>query len=298
MGDIADAQLDQYAGDEGRARLREAIEEHKLVRHDPALAARLADALILRAVDAGGILYEQGTPGTRLLYLLVSGAMELLIEDRTVNELKPGDLAGEFPMLDPGDVTVAVTLRAKGPSVVGTVTEAQFRALADDHGVLWKNLARMLEERLKNTNEQIPKRKPTCVFIGHGRSAAWTRIDAHLREDLALPTVNYESASRVGLPIATVLEEMLAQATFAILVLTAEDQTAEGVMRTRQNVVHEAGLFQGRLGFRRAILLIERGVQNFSNSAGLQHIAFDGNAIESCFPALRRVLEREGHLPA
>jgi CRP-like cAMP-binding protein len=93
MGDIADALLDQYAGDEGRARLREAIEEHKLVRHDPALAARLADALILRAVDAGGILYEQGTPGTRLLYLLVSGAMELLIEDRTVNELKPGDLA-------------------------------------------------------------------------------------------------------------------------------------------------------------------------------------------------------------
>ena len=58
-----------------------------------------------------------------------------------------------------------------------------------------------------------------------------------------------------GEPVVRVLQAMLHQATFAVLDRTAEDKTAEASKRARQNVIHEAGLFQGQLGFPRAILL-------------------------------------------
>lgn len=132
-----------------------------------------------------------------------------------------------------------------------------------------------------------------CVFIGHGRSRLWARVKMYLEDELGLATVAFESESRAGDSIVPVLEKMLGQATFALLVLTAEDEGATGAKRARQNVVHEAGLFQGRLGFRRAVLLVQDGVEGFSNVAGLQHLPFAGENVEQTFYELRRVLQRE-----
>jgi len=136
----------------------------------------------------------------------------------------------------------------------------------------------------------------SCVFIGHGRSVLWARLQLFLEKDLGLETVSYESESRAGETIVPVLEKMLGQTTFAVLVLTAEDETAAGLRRARQNVIHEAGLFQGRLGFRRAILLRQEGIEDFTNVAGLQYISFAGDHIEQAFWELQRVLKREGLL--
>ena len=81
-----------------------------------------------------------------------------------------------------------------------------------------------------------------------------------------------------------------------MLVLTGEDETAEGGKRARQNVIHEAGLFQGVLGFQRAVMLVQKGAEEFSNVAGLQYIEFEKDKIENCFWELQRVLKREGIL--
>ena len=117
-----------------------------------------------------------------------------------------------------------------------------------------------------------------------------------LEDELGLATVTYESEPRTGESIVPVLERMLDQATFAVLVLTAEDETPEGVWHARQNVVHEAGLFRGRLGFKRAVLLVQDGVEPFSNVHGLQHIPFAGENVEQTFYELERVLKRERQL--
>ena len=39
--------------------------------------------------------------------------------------------------------------------------------------------------------------------------------------------------------------------------------------------MHEAGLFQGRLGFTRAIIMLEEGCEEFSNIEGLGQIRFE-----------------------
>lgn len=135
-----------------------------------------------------------------------------------------------------------------------------------------------------------------CIFIGHGRSKLWARLKMYLQDDLSLATITYESESRIGESIVPILEKMLDQATFAVLVLTAEDETAEGFRRARQNVIHEAGLFQERLGFKKAVILRQEGLEDFTNVEGLQYIGFGGDQIEQTFYELQRVLKREGML--
>jgi predicted nucleotide-binding protein len=90
------------------------------------------------------------------------------------------------------------------------------------------------------------------------------------------------------------LAEMLNEAAFAFLLMTAEDELADGSKRARENVVHEVGLFQGRLGFKRAIVVLEEGCQEFSNISGLGQIRFPKGDISAKYEEIRRVLEREG----
>lgn len=97
-----------------------------------------------------------------------------------------------------------------------------------------------------------------------------------------------------GRTITDRLNQMLADAMFAFLVLTAEDQQLDGTQRARQNVVHEAGLFQGRLGFDRAILLVEENVEEFSNSSGLVQIRFPRGHIAAVFHKVQRTLLQGG----
>jgi predicted nucleotide-binding protein len=153
----------------------------------------------------------------------------------------------------------------------------------------------MSDEELKN---EMTISKPGVIgngiFIGHGRSKLWATLKIHLKDELKLDVFSFESEPHEGESIVTILEEFLNKAAFAILVLTAEDETKDKKLRARQNVIHEAGLFQGRLGFKKAILLVQEGVEEYSNIAGLQCIKFHGDDIESTFYNLSRVLKREG----
>jgi predicted nucleotide-binding protein len=78
--------------------------------------------------------------------------------------------------------------------------------------------------------------------------------------------------------------------------MTAEDLQSDGTLRARENVVHEVGLFQGRLGFKRAIVMLEEGCNEFSNIDGLDQIRFPKNDIIARSENVRRVLKREGFL--
>ena len=75
--------------------------------------------------------------------------------------------------------------------------------------------------------------------------------------------------------------------------MTGEDVHADEAAHARENVIHEAGLFQGRLGFERAIILLEEGCSQFSNIHGLTHISFPKGDLTPAFEYIRQVLERE-----
>ena len=131
------------------------------------------------------------------------------------------------------------------------------------------------------------------IFIGHGRNPLWRDLMDHLHHQHDYPIEAFETGARAGHAIRDVLENMLDDSSFAILVLTGEDQTADGSVRARQNVIHETGLFQGRLGFSRAIVLLEDGTEEFSNIYGIQQIRFSKGNIRETFGDVLATLRRE-----
>jgi predicted nucleotide-binding protein len=132
------------------------------------------------------------------------------------------------------------------------------------------------------------------IFIGHGHSQDWRELKDFISDRLKLPWDEFNRVPVAGKTNVKRLAEMLDQACFAFLVMTAEDSTSDGKFNARLNVVHEAGLFQGRLGFDKAIILLENGCEEFSNVHGLGQIRFDKGKIQSTFEEVRRVLERSG----
>jgi hypothetical protein len=134
------------------------------------------------------------------------------------------------------------------------------------------------------------------IFIGHGRSLLWRELKDFVTDRLHLEYEEFNREPSAGVGTAERLGEMLNACGFAFLVLTAEDEVADGTVRARENVVHEVGLFQGRYGFRKAIVLLENGCNEFSNIHGLGQLRFEKGNIGSVFEDVRRVLEREGLL--
>jgi predicted nucleotide-binding protein len=132
------------------------------------------------------------------------------------------------------------------------------------------------------------------VFIGHGRSSVWRELQSYLEKDLRLETHEFNSEPVAGTSTQARLDEMLQTSCMAFLVMTAEDELSDGTRRARENVVHEAGLFQGRLGWTKAIVLIEDGCTEFSNLHGINHIKFGKGQITDSFVDVRRSLAREG----
>ena len=131
------------------------------------------------------------------------------------------------------------------------------------------------------------------MFIGHGSSDEWKILKDFLADRLELTWDEFNREPNAGITTKERLESMLDDASFAFLVMTGEDETNDGKLVARQNVVHEIGLFQGRLGFSRAIVLLEEGCEEFSNIVGLTQIRFPKGNLMAKSEEIRRVLERE-----
>jgi len=170
--------------------------------------------------------------------------------------------------------------------------EAPFEACA--------RLAEVADRAAAHINRLSVARRATAsaqggaIFIGHGGASLWRELKDFIQDRLGLPWEEFNRVPVAGVTNIARLAEMLDASGLALLVLTAEDEEASGEIVARQNVVHEAGLFQGRLGFTRAIVLLEEGCSEFSNIQGLGQIRFPPGNIAAAFEEVRQVLEREG----
>jgi predicted nucleotide-binding protein len=163
---------------------------------------------------------------------------------------------------------------------------------AEEMARLLRHAVTYLETKHELQGKTVAK-KDGKVFLGHGRSPVWKDLKDFLQDRLNVPWDEFNREPTAGLSTKERLQVMLDEACFAFLIMTAEDERADGTKHARENVIHEAGLFQGRLGFERAIILLEEGCSEFGNIAGLTQIRFPAANIMAKSEEIRRVLERE-----
>lgn len=192
-----------------------------------------------------------------------------------------------------------IELSLKEIESLGPIDGDLFNLKYDFQNILYNIRERILiftdrmEQYSEETTQPLSQSSNSRVFIGHGNSAVWRDLKEFIQDRLVLPWDEFNRESPAGLATKERLSEMLDNAAFAFLVMTAEDEHIDQTLHARENVIHEIGLFQGRLGFRKAIILLEEGCREFSNITGLTQIRFPKGNIKAQFEEIRRVLERE-----
>ncbi len=198
---------------------------------------------------------------------------------------------GQFMSRD----TVAIQGGVQAPPHIALLSH--IKALESPFNVATEisKIANQAQRHLLNKN-RTPKQNTegNKVFIGHGRAFAWRDLKDFIQDRLHLSWDEFNRVPVAGSTNIVRLSEMLDESAIAFLVMTAEDEQQDGAMHARMNVIHEVGLFQGRLGFTKAIIILESGCEEFSNIQGLGQIRFPKGNIKACFEEIRQVLEREG----
>lgn len=159
--------------------------------------------------------------------------------------------------------------------------------------ILVNNLNYILELRANmRIGERIEsKLKLKRIFISHGRSPEWYKLQAFLERDLEYPTLELAQEPNLGRTVLQKLFEEAQRCTIAIIVMSGDDVIKADEIRARENVMHEIGFFQGLYGLNNIVLLHEEGVNIPSNIHGLVYIPFPKDTIEATFGAIARELK-------
>jgi CRP/FNR family cyclic AMP-dependent transcriptional regulator len=114
---------------------------------DRALEA-IGDLVSERDFDADTDLVRQGDPGDSFL-ILRDGTASVLVDDRSVHELGPGDFLGEISLIDGGPRTA--TVRATTPIHALVIGREDFATLLERHPSVRLELMMALTARIRRT---------------------------------------------------------------------------------------------------------------------------------------------------
>lgn len=272
--------LERFEGSLGHRLRLEALKTQKLVAGNLELAQELVDQVELFSLQAGQSLIEQGAHDNDV-YLIFSGKLHVMINGRLRGERGPNDHVGEMAAIEPSQARSASIIAAE-PSVVAKLTEAQLTGLAVRHPEIYRCIARELVRRLAQRNAFVKGvRDKIRVFIICSAEALPVAriIQSQFAHDKFMPVIWSDGVFKVTNYTLQDLEDEVDQSDFAIAIAHADDETefrGEKWPSPRDNVIFELGLFMGRLGRNRAILMEPRDekVKLPSDLAGITTITY------------------------
>ncbi|WP_020179950.1 TIR domain-containing protein [Methylopila sp. M107] len=295
------AMIDRFRGDDGRANLLHAMRAQAVVNGDAELALELADRVEIRAVQEGEtIITQEGEDDD--LYLIIAGSFGISVNGRRITSRGRDVHVGEMVLVEPGQPRAA-TVTAEEPSIVAKVSAKDFADLASRYPQMYLQIAKTLSRRLRERNKHVGvhRQKIKAFIISSVEALPVARIIQNAFEhDDVLTTVWTDGVFKATSYAVEALEAAVDDSDFAIAVAHADDMTAfRGVTWPvpRDNVVFELGLFMGRLGRARAILMEPRDekVRLPSDLSGITTIPYryekGPNAIPLMQPACNRLRE-------
>ena len=276
--------IDRFRGDAGRNNLVDAMLQQQIVAGNRELAWELADRADLVEVPKGQAIIFQGGDDDDL-FLIVAGSFRIIVNGRDVASRGRGDHVGEMVLVEPSQRSSADVVAAEA-SLVAKVTSGNVCDLASRYSDIFRVIARTLARRLLERNKLVGKhRERIRVFIISSAEALEVarKVQDALAHDDFIVRLWTDDVFRVSNYAIQSLETELDDTDFAVAVAHSDDVTlfrGKDWPAPRDNVVFELGMFMGRLGRTRAILMEprEEKVKLPSDLAGITTIPYSYQA--------------------
>lgn len=254
--------IDRFQGDAGRGNLIDAMLQQHIVSGNRDLAEELADRAELIDVAEGEAIILQGGDDNDL-FLIVAGSFRIVVNGRDVASRGRGDHVGEMVVVEPSQRRSADVV-ASEPALVAKFSYADISDIASRHSDIYRVIARTLARRLLERNKLVGQhREKIRVFIICSVEAlAVGRIieNAFAHDDFVVRLWTNDVFKVASYALES-LEAEVDDSDFAIAIAHSDDVTLfrdQEWPAPRDNVVFELGLFMGRLGRKRAILMEPR----------------------------------------
>jgi predicted nucleotide-binding protein len=248
---------ERFKGD-NRPNLIDALKRHELVGGETALANEMAEQGELLEFPKGHKIIVQGGEDNDI-YLLLAGEVSIVIKGNEYTTRKAGQCVGEMAAIEPSQKRSADVV-SHDSGVALKLTNAQFMALGRKFPQIWLPLARELSRRLLQRNELIPppNEYPKLFIISSTEALKVAdAIRASLERDV-FSTVWKQGVFFAGGYSLEALEKAVSESDFAIAIAQPDDIIESRGSRQptlRDNVLFELGLFMGKLGRHRALLI-------------------------------------------
>jgi predicted nucleotide-binding protein len=287
-----------YLKQHDRLRL-EALSEQLCVGGSPELAKTIDERGELLAFAPGEEIIEQGA-STNDVYFILAGHCDIVVNRRVVGKRGPRLHIGEMAAIQPTQLRSASCIAAE-PMVVVRLSEADFSEIANENPQMYRAIARELARRLLERNSTINtyREKIRLFVISSVEALPVARAIQNAFEHDPFTTVVWTDGvfKAANYPLQD-LEAQIDDSDFAVAIAHADDITAtrgQDWPSPRDNVVFELGLFMGRLGRARAILMEprEEKVKLPSDLAGITTITYNyqkgGDSAALLAPACNRL---------
>lgn len=156
---------------------------------------------------------------------------------------------------------------------------------------LLRDIDYIFEVRSNSRVGEVIEEKPRRIFISHGRSKDWHSVQAFIEKDLKIETLELAQEPSKGRSVLQKLVDESNNCSFAVIVMTGDDEIEGNAPRARENVMHEIGFFQGKFGLENVCILYEEGTNIPSNIHGLVYVPFPKGYIDATFGALQREIK-------
>ncbi|MDN3645081.1 nucleotide-binding protein [Pontixanthobacter aestiaquae] len=240
----------------------ETLSEQKLVRGDMELSKRLDQAGELLEIQEGDAFIQQGD-NSKSIYFILSGTTEIVVNGRKVATRGPSDHVGEMAVIQPTQLRSATCIAAEQQLVLRVKGE-DFNNISEEFPKIYQPLAKEMAKRLLERNNSMPgHRENVRVFIICSVEALdiARTIQNAFEHDPFNVTVWTDGVFKIATYPVEALEAELENSDFALAIAHADDRTLSRDVEwpsPRDNVIFELGLFLGRLGRSRAILMEPR----------------------------------------
>lgn len=257
-----------------------ALRRQEFVDGDAALAAAIAEQGELLEFPKGHKIIVEGGEDNDI-YLIVAGDVSIVIKGNEYRLRKAGQHVGEMAAIEPS-LKRSSNVVAHDTVVAVKLTSARLTALGKAYPHIWLPIARELSRRLFERNELIvpPNEFPKLFIISSTESLDIAKtIQAALERDV-FSTVWNDGVFFAGGYSLEALEKAVSESDFALAIAEPDDIVESRGGRSvtlRDNVLFELGLFMGRLGRHRALLIHPKvdGLKLPSDLSGLTLLRYE-----------------------